>query len=384
MRRSNTLLIVVSALFLLAIISYIGLNLIRSGTNPLRTAPAVPCAIEDSCEAVGYAVRTESVLSADGYVASDLADGEHVSYGQSVATRYGSEAALGLADEIRSLRLQISQIENSVTGHGDAITSVIALSRAVENRDLQRLDQLAMDVRASIFSRSASGNPETELASLKEQLRSLLDQTSDSDDVRVFSSGTFSSVVDGYERIAPSDLEGLTPSELEDLFSGPSVPQGAFGKLISGTTWYFAARMNSADAERLSPGGSALVKFNKTFSAELTMDVVSVSEPAGGMRLVVFSSDRDLEKASGMRRLTADIVFAQDSGLLVPKEALHTDDGTYIYILAGYQAMRTDVEFVGDYDDAYCLIRPAENGTIAANASVIVSARGLFDGKVVQ
>ena len=46
--------------------------------------------------------------------------------------------------------------------------------------------------------------------------------------------------------------------------------------------------------------------------------------------------------------------------------------------------MRTDVEFVGDYDDAYCLIRPAENGTIAANASVIVSARGLFDGKVVQ
>ena len=382
MRRSNTLLIVVSALFLLAIISYIGLNLIRSGTNPLRTAPAVPCAIEDSCEAVGYAVRTESVLSADGYVASDLADGEHVSYGQSVATRYGSEEALGLADEIRSLRLQISQIENSVTGHGDAITSVIALSRAVENRDLQRLDQLAMDVRASIFSRSASGNPETELASLKEQLRSLLDQTSDSDDVR--SSGTFSSVVDGYERIAPSDLEGLTPSELEDLFSGPSVPQGAFGKLISGTTWYFAARMNSADAERLSPGGSALVKFNKTFSAELTMDVVSVSEAAGGMRLVVFSSDRDLEKASGMRRLTADIVFAQDSGLLVPKEALHTDDGTYIYILAGYQAMRTDVEFVGDYDDAYCLIRPAENGTIAANASVIVSARGLFDGKVVQ
>ena len=384
MRRSNTLLIVVSALFLLAIISYIGLNLIRSGTNPLRTAPAVPCAVEDSCEAVGYAVRTESVLSADGYVASDLADGEHVSYGQSVATRYGSEAALGLADEIRSLRLQISQIENSITGHGDAMTSVIALSQAVESRDLQRLDQLAMDVRASIFSRSASGNPETELASLKEQLRSLLDQTSDSDDVRVFSSGTFSSSVDGYERITPSDLEGLMPSELEDLFSGPSVPQGAFGKLISGTTWYFAARMNAADAERLSPGGSALVKFNKTFSAELTMDVVSVSEPAGGMRLVVFSSDRDLEKASGMRRLTADIVFAQDSGLLVPKEALHTDDGTYIYILAGYQAMRTDVEFVGDYDDAYCLIRPTENGTIAANASVIVSARGLFDGKVVQ
>ena len=384
MRRSNTLLIVVSALFLLAIISYIGLNLIRSGTNPLRTAPAVPCAVEDSCEAVGYAVRTESVLSADGYVASDLADGEHVSYGQSVATRYGSEEALGLADEIRSLRLQISQIENSVTGHGDAMTSVIALSRAVENRDLQRLDQLAMDVRASIFNRSASGNPETELASLKEQLRSLLDQTSDSDDVRVFSSGTFSSAVDGYERITPSDLEGLMPSALEDLFSGPSVPQGAFGKLISGTTWYFAARMNSADAERLSPGGSALVKFNKTFSAELTMDVVSVSEAAGGMRLVVFSSDRDLEKASGMRRLTADIVFAQDSGLLVPKEALHTDDGTYIYILAGYQAMRTDVELGGDYDDAYCLIRPAENGTIAANASGIVSARGLFDGKVVQ
>jgi hypothetical protein len=241
-----------------------------------------------------------------------------------------------------------------------------------------------MDVRASIFSRSTSGNPETELASLTVQLRSLLDQTSDADDVRVFTSGTFSSVVDGYEDIAPSDLEGLMPSGLEDLFSKPSVPQGAFGKVITGTTWYFASRMNSADAERLSPGGTALVKFNKTFNAELTMDVVSVSEPSGGMRLVVFSSDRDLEKASGLRRLTADIVFAQESGLLVPKEAVHDDDGTYIYILAGYQARRTDIEVVSDYDEEYCLVRPAENGSLAANASVIVSARGLFDGKVVQ
>ncbi|MBO4832286.1 MAG: hypothetical protein J5569_07495 [Oscillospiraceae bacterium] len=384
MRRSNTLLIVISVLFLIAIICYIGLNLIQSGTDPLRTAPAVSCTVEDSCEAVGYAVRTESVLTAEGYVASDLADGEHVSYGQSVATRYGSEEALALADEIRSLRLQISQIENSIMGRGDAMTSVISLSRAVEDRDLQRLDQLAMDVRANIFSRNTSGNPEAELAALTEQLRTLQDQTSDADDVRVFSSGTFSSAVDGYERIAPSDLEGLQPSDLEDLFSGPEIPQGAFGKLISGTTWYFASRMNSADAQRLSPGGTALVKFNKTFSADLTMDVVSVSEAANGMRLVVFSSDRDLEKASGLRRLTADIVFAQESGLLVPKEAVHDDDGTYIYILAGYQAMRTDIEVISDYDEEYCLIRPAENGTLAANASVIVSARGLFDGKVVQ
>ena len=384
MRRSNTLLKVVSALFLIAIICYIGFNLIRSGTDPLRTAPAVACTVEDGCEAVGYAVRTESVLCADGYVASDLTDGEHVSYGQAVATRYGSEEALGLADEIRSLRLQISQIENSLSGHSDAMTSVLALSRAVENHDLQRLDQVAMDVRASIFSRSTSGNPETELASLTVQLRSLLDQTSDADDVRVFTSGTFSSAVDGYEDIAPSDLDGLMPSGLEDLFSKPSVPQGAFGKVITGTTWYFASRMNSADAERLTPGGTALVKFNKTFNAELTMDVVSVSEPSGGMRLVVFSSDRDLEKASGLRRLTADIVFAQESGLLVPKEAVHDDDGTYIYILAGYQARRTDIEVVSDYDEEYCLVRPAENGSLAANASVIVSARGLFDGKVVQ
>ena len=384
MRRSNTLLIVISVLFLIAIICYIGLNLIQSATDPLRTAPAVACNVEDSCEAVGYAVRTETVLTAEGYVASDLTDGEHVSYGQSVATRYGSEEALALADEIRSLRLQISQIESSIMGRGDAMTSVVSLSRAVEDRDLERLDQLAMDVRANIFSRNTSGNPETELASLTEQLRTLQDQTSDADDVRVFSSGTFSSAVDGYERITPADLDGLQPTDLEDLFSGPDVPQGAFGKLISGTTWYFAARMNSADAERLSPGGTALVKFNKTFSADLTMDVVSVSEAANGMRLVVFSSDRDLEKASGLRRLTADIVFAQESGLLVPKEAVHEDDGTYIYILAGYQAMRTDIEVISDYDEEYCLIRPAENGTLAANASVIVSARGLFDGKVVQ
>ena len=223
MRRSNTLLIVISVLFLIAIICYIGLNLIQSATDPLRTAPAVACNVEDSCEAVGYAVRTETVLTAEGYVASDLTDGEHVSYGQSVATRYGSEEALALADEIRSLRLQISQIENSIMGRGDAMTSVVSLSRAVEDRDLERLDQLAMDVRANIFSRNTSGNPETELASLTEQLRTLQDQTSDADDVRVFSSGTFSSAVDGYERITPADLDGLQPTDLEDLFSGPDV-----------------------------------------------------------------------------------------------------------------------------------------------------------------
>jgi len=384
MRRSNTLLKVISALFLVAIICYIGLRLIDSGANPLRTAPVVVCTVEDSCEAVGYAVRSESVLTADGYISSDLSDGEHVSYGQAVATRYGSESALGLADEIRSLRLEMSRLESSIAGGGSASESVAALAKAVELRDLSHLDQLSMNVRANVFSRSTAGNPETELASLGEQLRVLLDQVSDSDDIRVFSSGTFSSVVDGYEDIAPAALDGLSPAELEDLFSSPSVPQGAFGKVISGTTWYFAARMNAADAGRLSPGGTALVKFNRTFSDELTMDVVSVSEAAGGMRLVVFSSDRDLEKASGLRRLTADIVFDQQSGLLVPKEAVHDDDGTYIYILAGYQAMRVDVEVLDDYDENYCLIRAAESGTLSANASVIISARGLFDGKVVQ
>ena len=35
MRRSNTLLKVISALFLVAIICYVGLNLIKSGSNIL-------------------------------------------------------------------------------------------------------------------------------------------------------------------------------------------------------------------------------------------------------------------------------------------------------------------------------------------------------------
>lgn len=386
MRRSDTLIKSISVILLIAIICYMGFHLADSFLNPLQTVIAVNASSTESVSCEGCAVRTEETLSAGGML-SPVQDGKKVSAGGVVAVSYDSDAALERADAILELEARIDRLKNISNDSGsDASGSIISLSRAVCRRELDDLDSLVYNTGYAVFGvETSDADPEAELSELKSQLSDLKAQQSGYTLITADSPGIFTSAVDGLEYITPDSLEGITPEKLTSMLSAPR-STGAFGKLVYGTKWYFAAIISEADAARLEKGGRALLSFTKNYSNQVSMTVESISSGSGGKCVVVFSSDVGLSDVCSVREMSADIIFSSYSGILTPDSAIYEDtDGTkYVYLLVGLQAKRVNIEVVCRYNEYYCLVKAAGNEILNEGAEIITKAKNLFDGKVVK
>lgn len=398
MRRSNFIIKLVSLVLFIAIASYIGFYIYHSMANPFQTTLAANLTVEVSGEVTGYVIRNETVLSAsDSNISITASEGSRVAVGQELAIEYSSAQALQKATEIRTLQLQIAQLESicnaeNITSSNSAAESILQLSNAVQHRDFSQLDELSLDIETRIFSNGQSVSiveAESELSALTSQLDALR-TGSDSDISFIYAgdTGLFSSSIDGFESVNPSALKNLTPENFASLFSTPdSNNEKEFGKLVYGISWYYAAIMDSEDAAQLSVGKKATLQFNKTYNADLKMTVESIGTPSNGTCIVVFSCTNALSDIISTRTLTADIIFDTYTGIRVPKEAvrLNEDGNACIYILTGIQAEMVPVDILYESEDYYIVESGSVSGSsLRIGSEIIVRANDLFDGKVVQ
>lgn len=392
MRRSDFIIKLMSAVLFLAIVAYIGIYIYKSANKPIVTVKAVKYTVEDSGSAEGYIVRDETVLTEGGSTATLMVgEGEKVAAGQAVAVLYGGESALERASEIRELQLQIKEAEKAVAVSAEQKTAnagacILALSNAVQHKDLSTLQDLTLSVKTTIFTKNDTVSA-AEVSALKATLSGLLAKNTDTTAIYVPMSGVFSSVVDGYEAIGPEQLDDLTPSSMETVFA-PSqyANNAAFGKLITGITWYYAAIMDAEDAHKLEGRSAIALQFTKTYNARLTMQIESVGAEENGKCVVVFSAKRNVSNMTALRRLTADIEFSALTGLLVPKEAvyLESDGRTYIFLHTGLQCEQVYVDILSENGDDYIVKDGTENNTVLRSGSdVIIKGKDLYDGKVV-
>lgn len=103
------------------------------------------------------------------------------------------------------------------------------------------------------------------------------------------------------------------------------------------------------------------------------------------MCVVLFSSDRGVHDIASLRGLRADVVFDVISGIRVPKEAIHIEDGvTYVFLQTGVRAERVRVEILLESGDSYLVRDGAASGTpLRAGSTIIVRANNLYHGKIV-
>ena len=111
------------------------------------------------------------------------------------------------------------------------------------------------------------------------------------------------------------------------------------------------------------------------------MTVEWISPEEDGYRAVYFSCSANLADTLSMRQQEAELIFSQETGLRIPRQALRVkEDGTaFVYVQTGLRAEAKTVELIRDYGDYY-VVR-GEN--LRAGDEVIVSGKGLYDGKVV-
>jgi len=330
-------------------------------------------------------VRTESVLADSGVaVLPIVGEGEKVSAGQAIAVEYMNLTALETASEIRTLRLQLAQLE-SHQGLSDAagFEAVLGLSSIVHGKDLSRLDELMLNVETYIFTGGFASS--ADISTLRDRLEELERRSEGTRIINAQVSGTFSYSVDGFEHIGPDVLRNIVPNDLSAHFKTPYGISGT-GKLVTEFKWYYAAIMDQEDAARLSAGQRIAVQFFGAYHAEVDMLVESIGKRESGMCVVLFSCDRGIHEVSPLRFLRADIVFGTVSGIRVPKEAIHLDDDgtTFIYLQTGVRAERVDVEILRESGDSYLVRDGTETGSpLRVDSEIIVKANNLYHGKVV-
>ncbi len=391
------------------VIAYLGAAMWRSLSDPFHTVIAYNYTLDDKAEATGWLVRQETVLP-DGSGIVDLlpAEGEKLGAGQTVAVLYRDDAAMQRRQTIRTLQLELEQLEYSMRQGDDAaeaskldteiMGAMASIRSAAARQEYSGLDSQVLSLKSLVFRReyTRTGDADSDTASLIASVSSQLGalQSSAGQDTATITAGTsgvFSGCVDGYETVlTPNALSGLTVSALTSLTSvTPAPDENAVGKLITSSRWYFAALLPEDQAARLTVGGSVTMELIPELANEVDMRVDQISEPENGQVAVVVSSSQYLSDVTLLRKQTVDFVFSRSSGIRVPKKALHVqEDGTAgVYAIAGVSAEFRTVTVLAQGDDFYLLAPPSNTDgkrALRAGDEVIVTAENLYDGKVVR
>ena len=397
---------------------YLGVYAFRAFQEPYRTTLVYSYTAVDSVEADGLLVREEVVFpDQSGIVELTRSEGEKVGVGQTVALVYRDTQAQADQAQIQALAQEIELLQYAVGQSGsvesaarldDAILqSMVSLRSSSALGDYNDLEDQILDVKSDILKRGYTYGDGLTAADLTARLQELssqltaLNQRSASATTRVTASqsGVFSSLVDGYEStLTPTRVMELTPSQLTSLMSGSDGASSATGKLITSNRWYFAAVLPLASAQRLSVGGSALLRFTGDFTQDVDMSVAYISEAEGDQAVVVFSTDKYLSRTTLLRRQTAELIFESWSGLRIPKSALRlveeettdeeTDEVTQttrlgVYALVNGRTEFKEVDVVTEGSDYY-VVSPVGTGRkiLRSGDEIITQATGLQDGQL--
>ena len=420
MKESTLATKVMIAILCLGVGVYLAIYLFRGWEDPLLTTYAYTYAQDLGMEATGILIRRETVLPDAGgsYVDHILSEGEKASAGQGVALLYSDSSVLATRQSIRALEAEIEQLEYALafgTQTGSAsrldaqvLSSITALRALTAGGDLTALEDCTLNLRTVVFKRDYTYGDtaaarqlglliEDKQAQLR-QLNASLNQVSRT--VYAPVSGVFSGSVDGWEAsVTPDGLDELTVAGLSALLSQKPVPQpGAVGKLITDSTWYFAALLPSAGTE-LQSGRTYTLNFSGDYFGQIPMKLERMALD-GDQTLAIFSCRSHLSDTTMMRVQTVDVVIRQIEGIRIPRKALRVetetitnDDGSTrevnhykVYTVIRSQAWGQEVEVLYT-DNNFYLVRPVDENAsdrLRAGDEVILSSADIYDGKVVR
>ena len=400
MKRTDRLTNIIALLLFLALAAYIAAYAVRALRDTTVTAEAVAAEFDLGATASGIVVRQEVVLSSgEPYIDVTAAEGAKVAAGSAVATAVSSEQGMERANRIHELEREIARIsaalqglrsaEDLTTREASMTSTARQLAAAVARHDVASLNAVSTNLSALLIGVEDDDVSPERLAALERELQSLRNSTSSgAETLTAPVSGVFSSVVDGYEHLNDGYLKNLSPSKLRRVIADRREPEeGAYGKLVSGYQWYFAAVMRSTDAANLRVGRTARLNFGRYYSADVYGRVTSISAIEDGNVAVVFRCSTALADTLSMREVSASVVFGSYSGIRVPAQAVRTDEeteATYVWTVTAMQLERKDVEIIYAGDGFVIVRRGSEPGSLREGNTVVVSGKDLYEGKIME
>ena len=179
----------------------------------------------------------------------------------------------------------------------------------------------------------------------------------------------------------------MTVPELEQLAKDSGV-SSRVGKLITGEKWYFLFSAPAGSLGKLAEGHTVTLRLTTGSTGDLKMKVESIRTEADGQMAVLLSSREYQNRVTLLRQQSADVIWNTIEAIRVPAGAIRVNENgvTGIYCVVGMSARFKPVEVIYTGGDGYVLVRgtsETERTKLRAGDTVIVTAYGLFDGKVV-
>lgn len=413
MKQGTLITRIVVVVLFLAVLAYLGVYLWQGLSDPYQLVVTYTYEMDDAASLTGVVIRSEEVIRGRTALAEVLPqEGERLSAGSAVALVYQDAQALASRREARKLELELEQLNYSMR-RGDTVAdakeldaqlvdTLAKLKSETSTGSFEAVEEWGLDVRSIVVKRTGltatSAQSLAQLQSVSDDLQSQLDQLNatsirNTQRITVDRGGVFSGLADGFETtLYPDMLEEFTAGDLTRLSQQETTQSDdALGKLITDNTWYYAAAIEAADAQRLTQGRSYTLAFSGDFNAELSMKLERLGpQEADGRHLAVFSSDRYLNRVTLARFVDAKLVFQRYTGVRIPDTALRVrdnDDGTTtpgVYTLVGRQVEFKSVEVIREGEGFY-LVRGTNTNrkVLRPGDTIVLSSQELYEGKVV-
>lgn len=402
MKQGRSYFTVVVWILLAAIAAYFGYNIVSSLYAPLITTTVTKYEAGAGYYATGFVVRDEELLYSQ-YETTVLscAEGAHVAANDAVATGYRSEDAQTRRTRMTELTDQIEQLQYAWSAASSvydqaaldtAIANDLALyARYLSRRDMNSAEDLSPEIKGLVLRRTGDAADADTIAARIETLQAELDTLSaqaagDTSPILAGTAGTFSAAVDGYEYIlTPDAVLSMTVAQYEAL-EPAEADSDAIGRIITSGTWYYVCAVPASELDGVQEGDSATLSFARDYYQPIRMTVARLGGNEAGARMLVLSSDRDLQNVTLLRKQSAEIVFASYSGLRVPKDAVRVENGqTGVYILEGTLAKWKPITILHDTGESYVVeLDTSSTGNLWPGDELIINAKNLYDGKVVS
>ena len=375
-------------------------------TNRISTSEAVLASAEDTLMVNGWFARNEYEVTLEGGAdATVAAEGEKVHKGQTLAVAYRSGGAQDMSMELEEL-----------TGRLDRLKATAELT---PGEDMAKVEKSVSEVLCGLAYAAASGNYtgtagsaaqlkeavlqrdyvhgrfseevlQKEISGLESRISVLSGRTSETvAEAYAPTSGYFSSTADGYESVLTYDgILELSPNDLDTMpYLDARTERYCCGKISTSFNWRYAAVVTDEQAAALEVDKWYTLRFSGDYVGEVYSRLYQIGESVDGRRVVVFSGNRNFGELLSIRRQTAEIVIRSYEGIRVPKSAIRIgEEGQNgVYILLAAQARFVPVEQIYEAEGYYIVTYEAgANAALRPGDEIIVSARELFNGKVVE
>ncbi len=373
--------------------------------KPITTVTAEYQTVTQGFNISGIVIREEKVINSNksGALHFVLANGERVAKHGTIANIYSNADASVIVNRIEQLNFRIKDIEQ-MQSYNDVEAADIKLAnnkvnnslntmlRGIAAGDFSSFEADSSELLTNISRRQMITGEQTDFSARLDDLKAERDSLSASlpqpvGNITTDRSGYFVSNVDGYENVLSCDnIESITP-EYIDTLKAETVEKTAVGKIVSGYTWYIAAKVDISESVKYKTGDELTLKttIKSTPELKVVLEKINASNSENSA-VMIFSCQQMNSELAVMRKGSFTIINSTYSGLKIPTKALRVQDGkTGVFVRSGMMVKFVGVNVIHRTDEyIICEQEVSNDSVLRLYDDVVVKGKRLYDGKIIE